>query len=221
MARSGIGQNKDKSVSTMLFSKIQLYAIPILLVVLLPISVASQTSTRTDGVTNAETIVKALEGEGRKKRGAPQISTKSIATLKALREIRRTRGLTLQEREQAFEATKSLPQINLLIYFNYNSDEVLPDEVAALDELAKALKSDALRGKSFIIAGHTDAKGTAEYNVGLSLRRADAVKHILVETHGIDAETLTTIGYGFEKLANSNDPYAGENRRVQMVRLVE
>ena len=90
--------------------------------------------------------------------------------------------------------------------------------MATLNEVAKALKSEELRGKSFVIAGHTDRKGSPDYNIDLSLRRAEAVKRVLVTNYGIDAEALTTIGFGFEKLANKNDPYAAENRRVQFVK---
>jgi outer membrane protein OmpA-like peptidoglycan-associated protein len=69
-----------------------------------------------------------------------------------------------------------------------------------------------------LIAGHTDRKGTPDYNIDLSLRRAEAVKRILVSVHGIDADTITTVGFGFEQLANKDAPYGAENRRVQFVK---
>jgi len=60
--------------------------------------------------------------------------------------------------------------------------------------------------------------GNPDYNIDLSLRRAEAVKQILVAVHGIDADTIATVGFGFKQLANKKDPYAVENRRVQFVK---
>ena len=78
-----------------------------------------------------------------------------------------------------YQATKGLPQVNLLIYFEFNSDQVTADGVAAMVELAKALRSYELINKSYLIAGHTDGKGTSQYNLDLSLRRAEAVRSTL------------------------------------------
>jgi outer membrane protein OmpA-like peptidoglycan-associated protein len=69
----------------------------------------------------------------------------------------------------------------------------------------------------FILAGHTDAKGSETYNQGLSERRADSVKRFLAENYGIEARDLLTVGYGQKQLKNSENPFAGENRRVQVV----
>ena len=168
------------------------------------------------GEMNADAIISALKG--RKTRSITRSRPEAAAAFAHLREIRRTRGPTMQEREELYEASKGLPQISLRIYFNFDSDEVLPDSMGTLNEVAKALRSEELNGKSFEIAGHTDRKGASDYNIDLSLRRAEAVKRILVTVHGISADTLTTIGFGFEQLANKNDPYAAENRRVQFVK---
>ena len=52
--------------------------------------------------------------------------------------------------------------------------------------LGEALTSADLKGRTFILAGHTDAKGGDTYNQGLSERRADAVKRFLTEKYRID-----------------------------------
>jgi len=172
--------------------------------------------THAEGVTSAETIVKALQA--RKTRSVSPEAQQATATLRGVRDIRRKRALTMQEREKAYEAMTAMPQISLTIYFDYDSDMVAPDGIVAIDELAKALKTADLNGKPFLIAGHTDAKGSGAYNIDLSSRRAEAVKRILVSKYAIAQSTLTTVGYGFEKLENKSDPTAAENRRVQMVR---
>ena len=74
-----------------------------------------------------------------------------------------------------------------------------------------------LTGGSFLIAGHTDAKGSDEYNLALSQRRAASVKAFLVETYKVDEGRLSVIGFGEEQLKNKEDPLADENRRVQIV----
>ena len=169
---------------------------------------------KADEVT-ADEIITALKGY--KTRSLTKPRPQAVADFARLREIRKTRGLTLQEREELVLASKELPQISLRILFDFDSDEVMPNGMKTLNEVAKALNSQDLRGKSFVIAGHTDRKGTPDYNIGLSVRRAESVKRILV-ADGIDADTITTVGFGFEQLANKNDPYAAENRRVQFVK---
>ena len=52
-------------------------------------------------------------------------------------------------------------------------------------ELGKALTSADLKGRTFILAGFTDAKGSETYNQGLSERRADAVRQFLSKKYGI------------------------------------
>jgi outer membrane protein OmpA-like peptidoglycan-associated protein len=64
------------------------------------------------------------------------------------------------------------------------------------------------------IEGHTDALGTHEYNLQLSRRRAEAVKHYLVAQHGLSAQRLKTVGYG-EGRPIDGDAARPENRRVQ------
>jgi outer membrane protein OmpA-like peptidoglycan-associated protein len=68
------------------------------------------------------------------------------------------------------------------------------------------------------IQGHTDSRGTEEYNMGLSLRRADAVRDYL-RSQGIAATRMTTRGFGESAAAYSNDTPEGmaQNRRVEFL----
>ena len=114
------------------------------------------------------------------------------------------------------EESKS-PNVDVQILFAFDSADILPEAKPALDELGKALSDEKLKGGTFLIAGHTDAKGSDEYNLALSQRRAAAVKLFLVETYRVDDSRLAVIGFGEEQLKNKDDPLADENRRVQIV----
>jgi outer membrane protein OmpA-like peptidoglycan-associated protein len=70
---------------------------------------------------------------------------------------------------------------------------------------------------SFIIAGHTDAKGGGEFNQKLSQRRAEAVRSYLITQFGIAGEKLTPKGYGKSQLLDPANPEDGVNRRVQVI----
>jgi OmpA family len=84
-------------------------------------------------------------------------------------------------------------------------------------KLGVALRDPRLKSAMVLLAGHTDAKGSDAYNKDLSDRRADAVKQFLVTKFSLPAENLIAIGYGKERLKNTVDPFAAENRRVQVV----
>jgi outer membrane protein OmpA-like peptidoglycan-associated protein len=74
-----------------------------------------------------------------------------------------------------------------------------------------------LQGNNILLTGHTDRKGSADYNLKLSERRVASVVDYLSSKFSLDRNKLTAIGYGFEKLKNPNDPLAAENRRVEIV----
>ncbi|MGH6834132.1 MAG: OmpA family protein [Methylocella sp.] len=130
---------------------------------------------------------------------------------------RQTRLISIEERSKAAEIAKARPSIDLEITFDYNSDVIGPQAVPPLVNLGTALRSGELKGSVFLLAGHTDAKGDATYNQTLSERRADAVRRFLVEKFSLAPENLIPIGYGKSQLKNAANPYAGVNRRVQIV----
>jgi outer membrane protein OmpA-like peptidoglycan-associated protein len=125
-----------------------------------------------------------------------------------------TRGFTPRglARRQASETD---PSVNLNIPFELNSSALKPQASEQLKQLQVALNSDALGKDRFLVAGHTDAKGGAQYNKQLSLRRAQAVKQFLV-SKGMNASRLDTVGYGSEKLLNPDHPEDSSNRRVEI-----
>jgi outer membrane protein OmpA-like peptidoglycan-associated protein len=111
------------------------------------------------------------------------------------------------------------PTVNLLVPFDFGSAQLTAAGRKALDALGQALQQPALAEARFELGGHTDAVGTAEYNLALSQRRADAARDYLVNHEHIDASRLTTVGYGSTRLYDAAAPDAAVNRRVQVTRL--
>jgi outer membrane protein OmpA-like peptidoglycan-associated protein len=134
---------------------------------------------------------------------------------------RRTRSLTSDERDKIASLAKTKPSIDLEINFDFNSAAIGPDAMPQVTTLGEALASPDLKGSTFVLAGHTDAKGSEGYNQGLSERRAESVKRFLQEKYGIEASYLVTVGYGKTQLKNQTDPFSGENRRVQVVNVAD
>lgn len=173
---------------------------------------------------SADQIIKALKPAPRLTRGLTPAETSRNAEearfVDTLRN-RATRSLSTDEREKIASIAKNKPSIDLEITFEYNSATIAPNAMSQVTALAKALTSPELKGGTFIVAGHTDAKGSETYNQGLSERRADAVKRYLSENYGIEASNLVTVGYGKSKLKNTSNPFAAENRRVQLVNMAD
>ena len=109
-------------------------------------------------------------------------------------------------------------RFDLLVTFDFNSDQLTKAAKDNLDQFAKALRDPRLKSEKFEIDGHTDATGAEDYNQGLSERRANAVVAYLA-SQGVDASTLTAKGFGKSK-PRVADPYSPENRRVE-TRLVQ
>ena len=110
------------------------------------------------------------------------------------------------------------PSLSLLIQFDFNSARVRPESQQALANLSVALQSPELRNSTFALEGHTDAKGSADYNVRLSALRAQAVREYLMG-RGVEQVRLQASGKGASELANVEQPFAPENRRVRIVNL--
>ncbi len=127
-------------------------------------------------------------------------------------EIKPDEAVKRAERKQA-------PSIDLEIFFEYKSADITPQAATALTPLGRALSDARLAGDAFLIAGHSDGKGSAEYNLALSQKRAEAVRQFLVASFGIDGKKLVAKGMGLKHPKNAKDPLAAENRRVQIVNL--
>ncbi len=137
------------------------------------------------------------------------LSNEQILQALSNKPARATRGLGRRE------VPASEQSVNLNIPFELNSAALKPQASAQLQQLQLALSSPDLGSNRFVVAGHTDAKGSPEYNKQLSLRRAETVKQFLVE-NGIDPKRLETVGYGADKLLSPDHPDDPGNRRVEI-----
>ncbi len=94
----------------------------------------------------------------------------------------------------------------------------LPDPLKRqLEVFAEVLKSKRGSGKVVRVEGHADASGAAQANLQLSQRRAESVKEYLVQL-GADSAMIEPVGVGANAPKNSKDPFAPENRRVEIGR---
>lgn len=101
------------------------------------------------------------------------------------------------------------------IYFEHDRADFLPNALVQLDQLLTFVKK--YPSMRIEIIGHTDLVGSPEYNMGLSVRRAIAVRNWLVEK-GIQPGRLTTSGKGSTMPIADNDTSQGRsfNRRVEI-----
>jgi OmpA-OmpF porin, OOP family len=110
-------------------------------------------------------------------------------------------------------------QFTIAIQFDFNSARIRPDSFRAIGLMADSLYHPYLQGYRFLIVGHTDAKGSREYNLKLSQQRADAIRDALINPFGISPSRIEAVGLGEEQLLNRSNPEAAENRRVQLINI--
>ena len=103
------------------------------------------------------------------------------------------------------------------ILFDFDKADIKPESKAQLAEMAKFLRSNAAV-RAFVV-GHSDNKGTLEYNLDLSNRRAAAVVKALTSEHGVDTKRLVARGLGplAPVATNRTDDGRAKNRRVELV----
>ena len=101
-----------------------------------------------------------------------------------------------------------------IVKFAFDSSDLTAAAKTNLDKLAQVLVNNP--DTNINIYGFTDSKGTDDYNLGLSDRRAAAVKAYMA-TKGVDGSRMITMGMGEKDPVASNDTDAGraENRRVE------
>ena len=101
--------------------------------------------------------------------------------------------------------------------FAFDSAELKEAGKASLQELGDKIKAKGAKVVDIDIIGHTDSTGPADYNMGLSVRRAQSVADYII-SEGIDANIIDVTGEGENNPIASNDTREGraENRRVDI-----
>jgi peptidoglycan-associated lipoprotein len=123
-----------------------------------------------------------------------------------------------QAEAEAAAAQRELEQAAMaagtVFYFDFDSSMLKPAAQAALDAHIALLKTN---DRSVRLEGHTDERGTRDYNMALGERRANAVRDYMV-VNGVASYRIETISYGEEKPVayGSGEANWSQNRRVEL-----
>jgi peptidoglycan-associated lipoprotein len=123
-----------------------------------------------------------------------------------------TAGTTLTPQQQALVTLKE----RSVVYFDYDSSEIQSEYLNVVAAHAAYLaKYPTARVR---LEGHTDERGSREYNIGLGERRAQTVRRALM-LQGVTEAQITTVSYGEERPAapGSDEAALAQNRRVELV----
>ena len=103
-----------------------------------------------------------------------------------------------------------------IVYFDFDSSEIRSEYVPVVASHAAYLVT--FPTARVRLEGHTDEKGSREYNIGLGERRAQTVRRALM-LQGVAEAQITTVSYGEERPAveGSDDAAHAQNRRVELV----
>ena len=122
-------------------------------------------------------------------------------------------GLT--ERPEGFDPQGYNRSALQAVYFDFDKSDIKPGERSKL-QMAKGYL-DLNPGYRLLLEGHCDWRGTAEYNLGLGDRRANATKHYL-QSLGVAADRLETVSKGsLEAMTNEDSAAMAKERRVDLV----
>ena len=104
------------------------------------------------------------------------------------------------------------------IFFDYDRFDLRPEARSTLERQASWLEQ--YPNIHFVIQGHTDERGTREYNLALGEKRANAVKNYLIAL-GVDSSRIETVSYGKERpavLGSTPSAWSQNRRAVSTVR---
>lgn len=101
------------------------------------------------------------------------------------------------------------------IYFDYDQDTLREDALSDLLKVSRLMKDNPKY--TLLVEGHADERGTREYNLALSERRAKAVEDFL-SASGVSSFNVEVVGYGEEKPVDngSNESAWSQNRRAEL-----
>jgi len=168
-----------------------------------PVPIPSSTATTTQTGMNQDSLRRAQE--------AARLAAEQAAVRRAADSIANANRLAgdAAGAANAMRATLTTP-----VHFAYDMADLRVEDRAILDAKVPILRANP--NVSIRIGGHTDERGSDEYNLALGQRRAAAAKGYLVD-HGIPEARIETISYGEERpIAQGSDEGAfAQNRRAE------
>lgn len=123
-------------------------------------------------------------------------------------------GIAKEDRAKFLDPNN--PLSTRIIYFDFDSSRIQPQFGRAIEAHAQYLADHP--AVSLRLEGHTDERGTREYNVALGERRAESVQQALVLA-GAGADQISTLSFGEERpavIGSSPEAYA-KDRRVELI----
>ena len=115
---------------------------------------------------------------------------------------------------EAFGEDPTAGELGMVIYFEFDSSEVRPEDQDLVARHAMQLGNNP--GSRVRLEGHADERGSREYNIGLGERRAQAVRRMLM-VQGVSVDQISTVSFGEERpvaFGSAESDYA-QNRRVE------
>lgn len=107
--------------------------------------------------------------------------------------------------------------VELQVQFAFNSSVITQDFDSEITRAAKFLAENP--GVMASVEGHADSRGEDAYNQWLSDRRANAVRQMMIDKHGVNPSQITAIGYGETRpiADNATEEGRAQNRRVELI----
>ncbi|MEQ6884620.1 peptidoglycan-associated lipoprotein Pal [Salicola sp. Rm-C-2C1-2] len=160
----------------------------------------------SDGMSDADTEQQSDSDSGSS--DAYGAGDDSGVSEEAMTEAERAQKSMQQAKEKAMKAAST-------IYFDFDSAEIQRASRSILEAHAAYLAEDG--NASVVLEGHTDERGSREYNMALGERRAESVARFL-RVNDVSADQIETVSYGEEQPAvdESNEEAWAENRRVEI-----
>lgn len=162
------------------------------------------TTTMTASGPNADSLRRAQDEAARRLAADEAARRRADSIAAAETNARNSAGNTVALRSALTAA----------VHFDYDQADLRPQDKAILDAKIPILQANS--GVMIRIAGHTDERGSDEYNLALGQRRAAAVKTYLIQ-HGLPETRFETVSYGEERpVAQGTDEGAwSQNRRAE------
>jgi outer membrane protein OmpA-like peptidoglycan-associated protein len=194
---------------------------------------SQQARTGEERISAARSKQEVAKGEAERNRVLLESRTREAETAKAAAEQQAQAAQAQAQqaeaaRQEAEAAQKQLADMQAKqtdrgmvltlgdVLFDTNASTLKPGADSMIDRVAAFMKSN--EGTKVIVEGHTDSRGSAEYNQQLSERRAQSVADALA-FRGIDRSRVEAVGRGKDLPVASNDNAAGQqqNRRVELI----